>query len=574
VLAFLFVALVPLGLLAAFGPRIVRGHFQNLARERVSGVLGAVSRDLASRKESVRLQISNLADDPVLVRFLALPGPEGVPQLPLIDYTVERRAALGLDWLEVTDADGTVLARGHDRGSFGLALAEDPLVGAALTGQAMAAVTPLAAPDSGLALLAAAPIAFERQVLGSVRGGTLLDQDFVDRGRALTGADLAVLPSSGRTTASTFAGGPPASDSGETVVAGIPYRVGSIPLVGTSGQSVARLAVGVSEADFERTLESLLRLLGAAALIGLLVAIGVALLFADRISRPVRALALASQRVAQGDLRVRLPAGPNDEVGDLMAAFNQMTLDLAGTRERLVRGERHAAWSQVARRLAHEIKNPLTPIQLAIEEVERARVRGVADFEEVLARAARTIKTEVRELRELVREFSDFARGPAPRPEPVDLHELLDRGVDLYVPSSIEVQRDYAPAASHLTADPDLLARSLGNLIKNACEAMEGQGRLVLETRRVEDEVIVTVRDSGPGIPAEDRDRVFTPYFTTKAEGTGLGLAIVQRVIEAHGGSLDLARPDQGAAFVVRLPADATVEPDATRGPDGEERLG
>ena len=559
VLAFLFVALVPLGLLAVFGPRIVRGHFQTLSRERIAAVLGAVERDLSARGETTRLQVTSLAADPDLVRLLAVGEAAGdVPQLALIDHVVERRTALGLDWLEVTGKDGTVLARGHDRGTFGIALASDPLVGAALTGQSMAAVTALAPPDTGLALLAAAPVLFEGRVLGSVRGGVRLDAPFVDRLKALTGADLAVLAPDGAQLASTFPRGtvaaPDTGATAEAALGGTPYRVGAIPLVGPSATAVGRLAVGVSEADLERTLESLLRLAGAAALIGFFVAVGVALLFAYRISRPVRALSLASQRVAQGDLRVRLPAGPNDEVGDLMAAFNQMTLDLAGARDRLARSERHAAWSQVARRLAHEIKNPLTPIQLAIEEVERAHQRGDADFPDVLARAAQTIKAEVRVLKELVREFGDFARSPAPKPEDVNVHELLDQAVELYAPSSIEVRRDYAPQAASLRADPDLLGRALSNLVNNACEAMAGSGVLTLATRREGDDVKITVRDSGPGVPAADRDKIFTPYYTTKADGTGLGLAIVQRVIEDHGGRLDLESEAAGAAFTVRLP--------------------
>jgi len=285
-----------------------------------------------------------------------------------------------------------------------------------------------------------------------------------------------------------------------------------------------------------------------------------ALVFAVSVARPVRAIALAAQRVAHGDLEVRLPAGPNDEVGDLMANFNAMTVDLAGSRERLVRGERQAAWAQVAQRLAHDIRNPLTPIQLAIEEVERARAENDPALGEVIARAGRTIKAEVRTLRELVREFGDFARSPAPRPEVVDLHQLLDHAIDLYVPSSVEVVRDYAFEGS-LVADPDLLARAFGNLVKNACEAMGGHGRLRVHSIATPKGVAVMFDDSGPGVAADDRDRIFTPYFTTKTDGTGLGLAIVRRIAEDHGGTLELDSSRGGARFVVSLP----LKPEAPR---------
>ncbi len=567
-LAFLFVALVPLGLLAAFGPGIVRRHFQSLSQERVAGVLDAIARDLDRERESARVQAASLASDPALVRLLALTGQGGMPQIALIDFAVERLDALGLDWLEIVGPDGSVLARGHDRGSFGLALAADPLVAGALTGQPLAAFVPLAPPDSGLALLAAAPVAFEGRILGAVRAGPLLDAGFVLRLHNLSGADVAVVGAGDRLLVSSFPSDPgeggalarTASSAGPDSTAGltladVPYRMGGLPLEGIAGTPVAHLAVGISEADLNRTLVSLLRLLGAAGLIALFVAVCIGLVFAYRISRPVRALALGAQRVSHGDLTVRLPAGPADEVGDLMAAFNTMTVDLSGARDRLLRGERQAAWAQIARRLAHEIKNPLTPIQLAIEDVERSRLRGDPDLDQTIARAAQTIKAEVRALRELVREFNDFARSPAPRPEPVDVNELLDRAVDLYVPSTVEVQRDYGSSPARVTADPDLLARAFGNLVKNACEAMDGRGQIVLETRGDPEGVTIAVADTGPGIAREDRDRIFAPYFTTKAEGTGLGLAVVRRVVEDHGGTLDLAPAERGARFVVRLPA-------------------
>ena len=584
VLAFLFVALVPLGLLAIFGPRLVRRHFETLSRERIADVLGAVSRDLDLKRETIKLQVDNLATDPELVRELAVVAPSGEPNLSLIDHVVERRDALGLDVLEVTDADGVVLARGHSRGAFGDSLSADPLVAAGRRGTSLAAVTNLALPDSGLAIMAGAPVVFEGKVLGVVRGGAVIDRTFIHRMRLLSGADIAVIDSAGAERVSTFlpdstqpravvsaldrvasyapalrdSDDAPPDTTREIRLDGVPYRLGALTLAGPTAAPVGRLAVGVSEAGLERTLTSLLRLLGGAALIAMFVAIGMALVFAVSVARPVRAIALAAQRVAHGDLDVRLPAGPNDEVGDLMSHFNAMTVDLAGSRDRLVRGERQAAWAQVARRLAHDIRNPLTPIQLAIEEVERARAENDPHLGEVIARAGRTIKAEVRTLRELVREFGEFARSPAPRPEAVELNELLDHAIDLYVPSSVEVVRDYN-FAGELRADPDLLARAFGNLVKNACEAMGGQGTLSVRTSATPSGVALVFEDTGPGVALSDREKIFTPYFTTKADGTGLGLAVVRRVAEDHGGSLELGESPRGARFVLNLPLHPVV---------------
>jgi len=572
VLAFLFVGLVPLGLLAGFGPRIVKRHFADLSRQRITGTLAGVRHELELRRDNIRVQVSDLAVDPEIVRQVALVGPSGTPGLSLIDHVVERRNAIGLDWLEVTDKAGIVLARGHARGDFAESLATDPLIAAAIAGQALTAIAPLATPDSGLALLAAAPVTFEGQFIGVVRGCDRLDRAFASRLATLSGAAVAVIDSAGHEGATTFPvaiGNPVALEDSltlrrradgsvdstrEVTLDDVPYRVGDFQLEGTGGRNAGKLVVGVSESDLANTLASLLRLLGAAALIALLVGIAVALIFALRVSRPVRALALAAQRMGHGDLAVRLPAGPNDEVGELMAAFNAMAVDIAGARERLIATERQAAWAQVARRLAHDIKNPLTPIQLAIEEVEAARIAGDPDLANVITRAAKTIKAEVRVLRELVKEFGDFARSPEPRLEPIDVHELLDHAIDLYVPGSVAVERDYGLAEGRMVGDPDLLARAFGNLVKNACEAMEGRGTLSVSTRADDRTAEIVIQDSGPGIPPGDRQKVFTPYFTTKPEGTGLGLAIVQRVVDDHGGALALHSTPQGARFVLRFP--------------------
>lgn len=417
VLAFLFVGLVPLGLLAGFGPRIVKRHFAELSRERITGTLAGVRHELELRRDAVRVQVADLSVDPEIVRQVALVGPSGVPRLSLIDHVVERRNAIRLDWLEVTDPHGVVLARGHARGDFAESLGTDPLIAAAMAGQALTAIAPLAGPDSGLALLAAAPISFEGQTIGVVRGGDRLDRAFASRLATLSGAAVAVMDSAGHEDATTFpsalrnlvaltdslaprAGAEGGVDSTrEITLDDVPYRVGDFELEGPSGRASGKLVVGVSESDLANTLASLLRLLGAAALIALLVGIAVALVFALRVSRPVRALAMAAQRMGHGDLSVRLPPGPNDEVGELMAAFNTMAVDIAGARERLLKQERQTAWAQVARRLAHDIKNPLTPIQLAIEEVEAARAANDPELPAVIARAAKTIKAEVRVLR-------------------------------------------------------------------------------------------------------------------------------------------------------------------------------
>ncbi len=274
----------------------------------------------------------------------------------------------------------------------------------------------------------------------------------------------------------------------------------------------------------------------------------------------MEALQAAAARVAAGDLRARVGAAARGEVGELVTAFDAMTEELAQGRTRLAAAERVAAWREVARALAHELKNPLTPIAMSVELLRDAR--GRPGFEEILDESTRAIGEEVRRLRKIVDEFSRFARLPAPALAPLPAGELAQALLALYPapPPGVTLVPSVSPGLPVLRADRDQLLQVLHNLVKNALEAMEGGGTLRLSARREGDEVVFEVADSGPGIPADLLPRVFDPYVTTKAGGTGLGLAIAERIVQEHGGRLEVASPPgQGATFTVRLPASPGV---------------
>jgi nitrogen fixation/metabolism regulation signal transduction histidine kinase len=246
------------------------------------------------------------------------------------------------------------------------------------------------------------------------------------------------------------------------------------------------------------------------------------------------------------------------EVGALVRAFDAMTSDLERGRTRLAASERVAAWREVARALAHELKNPLTPIAMSVELLRDAR--GRADFGEILDESTRAIGEEVRRLRRIVDEFSRFARLPAPALAPLPAGELAQALLALYPapPPGITITAAVAPGLPSLLADRDQLLQVLHNLVQNALEAMPDGGALRLAARREGDEVAFEVADGGPGIPPELLPRVFEPYLTTKAGGTGLGLAIAERIVQEHGGRLEVASPPgQGATFTMRLPVAA-----------------
>jgi signal transduction histidine kinase len=316
------------------------------------------------------------------------------------------------------------------------------------------------------------------------------------------------------------------------------------------------------------------RLVATAAVLVILCIIVIALFawtwVSRRITRPILELSDAAVQVGAGDLDVHLEARSNDEVGALMNVFNQMTKEIGESRVRLQRAERIAAWREIARRVAHEIKNPLFPIQVSMETLRKGFKTRHPDLEEIVEESTRTVLEEVRSLNRIVTEFSDFARLPAPKIEPVDPLEVLEHAYSLYKDRSDEkksisvlLDRDAirARALPSIDVDREQIGRALINLVKNAVEALPQKGGTVsldahVDERGSQKGVRLDVADTGSGMADEARLKIFTPYFTTKAQGTGLGLAIVERVVQEHHGSIDVESVlGVGTTFHVWLPA-------------------
>jgi nitrogen fixation/metabolism regulation signal transduction histidine kinase len=237
------------------------------------------------------------------------------------------------------------------------------------------------------------------------------------------------------------------------------------------------------------------------------------------------------------------------EMGELVTAFDAMSAELALGRARLAQAERVAAWRVVARRLALEIKNPLTPIAMSVETLRDAKEANRADFGEVFDESTRAIGEEVRRLKKIVDEFGRFARLPPPERAPASPEELV-QGVFALFPSpppGVELRREVEPGLPPVLADRDQVLQVLLNLLRNAIEAMGDRGGTVtVSARRAGEAVALEVADNGPGVPADDLPKLFEPYFTTKEGGTGLGLAIARRIAEEHGGALE-HRPSRPA---------------------------
>lgn len=285
------------------------------------------------------------------------------------------------------------------------------------------------------------------------------------------------------------------------------------------------------------------------------------------ITGPIEELSRAAVRVGAGELDVRVEHDRDDEVGELVVMFNQMVTEIADSRQSLARAERIAAWRDAARQVAHEIKNPLTPMQMAMETLRKAYRVKHADLDAIVDESTQAVLDEVRSLSRIVSEFSEFARLPKPRLEQLSALELLETTSRLYgsPPESITVELDSARLAAAdlpmVSADRDQLGRALINLVKNAIEAMQASGGIVLLDAEANERggkpgVTLRVSDNGPGMTDEVKGRLFKPYFTTKKTGTGLGLAIVEQIVAEHAGAIDVTTsPGAGTTFDVWLPA-------------------
>jgi signal transduction histidine kinase len=333
----------------------------------------------------------------------------------------------------------------------------------------------------------------------------------------------------------------------------------AIPLKNEAGRVLAVLLVSISREGMVEAQQHIRTIAYGVASGGILLAIAFSLWIAARVSRPIEQLAHAAEEVACGNWNVRVPERGHDEVSVLARSFNHMTEQLTAQREQLVQSERVAAWRELARRLAHELKNPLFPLQLTVENLIRARSLPEVEFDEVFRESTATLGMEIANLKTIIGRFSDFSKMPKPELERIDAQDVLERVRSLYEAANRDAKIEFvmkaAPEPLPLMADPELLHRALSNLVLNAMDAMPQGGRLTLSAESHGDKIEIKVSDTGEGLTPEECERLFTPYYTSKQHGTGLGLAIVQSVVADHGGTIVVeSRPGSGATFMITLP--------------------
>ncbi len=350
----------------------------------------------------------------------------------------------------------------------------------------------------------------------------------------------------------------------------------ALPLQGRRKELLGVLLIGSSQQEVVK-LEHRIRdlALGVVAM-GLFFGLLLSWWGTARVTRPVRKLAEGAREVSEGNWGARVDVHGRHEIGQLATAFNRMTTQLTQQREQLVQAERVAAWRELARRLAHELKNPLFPLQTTVENLQRAREQSPEQFDEVFRESTGILLSEIENLKKIVGRFSDFAKMPQPELGPVDVNNVVRGIVKLFEAQFGAVGRPPITPELHLEedlpviqADATLLHRAIENLVLNAMDAMPAGGVLMLRTTHQDGDVELEISDTGSGLTPEECERLFTPYYTTKQHGTGLGLAIVQSVVSDHGGRISVeSEAGVGTSFHIRLPARPPLRPAPAHPPD------
>lgn len=556
-----------------------RDAFAALDAQRSAAAIAQFRSQLRTETAAVARRLERLAASNEMAHLAADISAAGGDLAPFVDAAARPAAAEGLDFFDIVAADGTIVSSAHWPARFGYrhAFAQD----GATRGEAF--LHPVEMPDdTALGLVASRRVASPGRAL-IVAGGRWLNAGFLKSlglppgMRALLYRNTQPEVSRRLLVGEEIADAAPLEpliarvrQSGEVARERIewpdgPEMVEATPLPGRMQPVLGVLLVGASE----RALAALVRRvrlsgLGFAAL-GVGIGFGVSYVFASRITRPVERLADASRQIAAGDWDVRVEDVPaSGEIAALGQAFDTMTRQLVDQRERLLQAERVAAWRELARRLAHELKNPLFPLRLTLDNLRRAKPLPPAEFDEVFDESVGTLTTGMANLGTVVARFSDFARMPPPQLARVSLNAIVEESVALFraqlaAPGAppITVALDLAPGGAAMSGDAEQLGRAIQNLLVNAIDAMPSGGRLTVRTRRSGATIELAVADSGQGLTDEECRRLFTPYYTTKPHGTGLGLAIVQSVVADHQGRIRVeSAPGRGATFLIELPGD------------------
>jgi signal transduction histidine kinase len=584
-LIFLVTVLASVSLVAYGVTHYTQRAFEQQDAQRTEALVAQFKTEFTQRGEMVVQQVENITNADVTVRMvLDLARPNADSSLYLHDANGAAQTH-NLDFVEFVNSDGALISSAQYPARVGY---KNDWVSAGKNWDGTTAFLKREELPDGVAL---SLTAVRTQTVGEksiyVIGGRRLDQNFLAslvmptgmRALLYRNLDQGFVP-----TALTDSNGPlPQADQFQPLIEEVQKQSSpemlvktiqwtgdpasaetfhAMPLTGRHNELLGVLLLGSPQRELVLLRRQILKIAAAVALAAILIGLLLSWWVSKRITRPVEELANGARDVASGRWDTHIDVQGKDEIGQLAGAFNHMTDTLAAQKEKLVQAERVAAWRELARRLAHELRNPLFPMQITLENLQRARTLTPVQFQEVFNEGTATLKAELANLNSIVGRFSDFSKMPAPQFTPVNVNESLRNAVRLFEPQFTAVGKPAITTEYFLTeslpeidTDPDLLHRAFQNLVLNALDAMPAGGTLTLRTTDAGENVRIEVSDTGKGLTPEECQRLFTPYYTTKHLGTGLGLAIVQSVISDHHGTISVvSEENRGATFRIDLP--------------------
>ena len=593
-----FLSVTSVALLVQF---LTRGAFEKAENQRTSALVAQFRREFSRRGEEIARRVQNIAASDALTRMATALNGTTSDSAEYFDLARVMADSHQLDFLEFLDWQGKIVSSAQWPTKFGYV--DNRIESLSTSGEPGPFLQLEDLQDStALGLFAVRAVHVGEHPVYVV-GGRRLDKDFLsaldlppdmrvllyqNRGDHFS-SELLIAPAGASAADATH----PAEKFAALVEASAKYNqeisgivkwsakaeddevFHAIPLrgLGKDQPLLGILLIGNSRRSY---VELKQRIRDSALLVGgggIVLAILLSSWAAGRVTRPVEQLASAAQDVAAGNWNARVEIPGSDEIAQLAESFNQMTSELLAQKERLMQSERVAAWRELARRLAHELKNPLFPLQLTVENLLRARSLSPEQFDEIFQESSRTLLAEISNLKGIIGRFSEFSKMPQPHLQRVDVNEVV-RGVAQLFQAQFQApgrpamtcKLELSDLAGTIAADAELLHRALSNLALNAMDAMPNGGSLTLRTRRDDGKVVIEVADTGSGLTPEECERIFTPYYTNKQHGTGLGLAIVQSVISDHHGRVSVqSAPQRGTAFVIELPDNLDAMMSGTR---------
>jgi signal transduction histidine kinase len=575
----LMLALTVVGVVAAVGwtgSVRIRHVFEAMDRHQTDQLVGQFQKEFNQRAAETAAAMDRMASSDVLKR-IAFDLNNGGDSATYLTVSLPLAQEYRLEYLELVAHDGSIISSLQWTARFGY---KEPAIAAAGK-PAFLKQEDLPDGTSQIGLFATRTVAGSDPPLYVV-GGRQLDAGFLKDFSVPAGTQLLIYRNvSGPFDVRNFAGSADdlksaghyqtlvddARTNGRSVE-GVVYltkqredsmSATAIPLKAPDDNVLAVLLIANSRRSMVEVQAHIRDIAYGIAGLGIIFAVLASLWIAARISRPIEELALAAGRVAAGDWETRVDIRALDEVGDLARSFNNMTRQLSDQRDKLLQAERVAAWRELARRLAHELKNPLMPLQITVENMVRAKKLPKKQFDEVFKESTATLTEEIDNLKTIVGRFSDFSKLPKPEAVEMDAREAVRRVVKLYGPAleekHIELGTSIGAEPLPILGDSELLHRALSNLVLNAMDAMPEGGTLTVSAVRAKETARISVSDTGAGLTPEECERLFTPYYTTKQHGTGLGLAIVQSVVADHNGTIAVESVEGGGArFVIGLP--------------------